>query len=112
MLTIPIVGALYDKHNHRVLGAVVGCLIFAVGWLALTLGADAKKGGALPAELAWVGTPWLATVGLALGCSFFLGAMWPCIPLLVPPEHVGLAFGVRQPRYMRTPERRCSKVMR
>ena len=47
----------------------------------------------LPPDLQWAGLPWVATVGLALACALFLGGLWPCIPELVPQQHVGLAFG-------------------
>ena len=35
----------------------------------------------------------MATFLVALGASLFFGGLWPCVPLMVPAEHVGLAFG-------------------
>ena len=54
MLLMPTIGTLYDRYGNRVVGAGVGCVIFAVAWLALTLGADVSRGGMLPPHLAWV----------------------------------------------------------
>ena len=63
----------YDHYGFRVAGSSLGCALFAAAWLALTVGADTERGGVLPADLAWVGTPWAATVTIALACALFLG---------------------------------------
>lgn len=41
-----------------------------------------------------IDTPYLGTVGVALGASMFFGGTWPCVPLLVNESNVGTAFGL------------------
>jgi MFS family permease len=84
LVLMPLIGMLYDAKGRRLAGGGIGCAIFALSWLALTLGADLGMGSS---------TPIVSTVGIAAGASLFFGGLWPCVPLLVEEEHVGTAFG-------------------
>jgi MFS family permease len=88
---LPIAGALYDQRGGRILGAAIGCAIFTCGWFAITVGSSSHSGGEL--EHPWAGTPWAATVAVALGAAMFFGGLWPCVPMMVPAANVGVAFG-------------------
>ena len=84
LILMPAIGMLYDAKGHRLAGASMGCVIFALSWLALTVGSSMGAPS---------GTPLGSTVGVALAASLFFGGTWPCVPLLVEEHLVGTAFG-------------------
>lgn len=89
IVLVPSFGVIYDRCDGtgrgRIYGASLGCIIFGLSWLALTN---------LKPSLAPTSTPYLGTLGIALGASMFFGGTWPCVPLLVDESRVGTAFGI------------------
>jgi MFS family permease len=79
MVCAPFAGQLVDKWGRRATLMVVGSLIMVPGHLAL---------GLTRVYPAWP--------MIALGAAFVLvpAAMWPSIPLIVPKDKVGTAFGL------------------
>ena len=68
---MPAIGMLYDAKGHRLAGASIGCVSFALSWLALTVGSSMGAPS---------GTPLGSTVGVALAASLFFGGTWPLNP--------------------------------
>ena len=78
MLLSPALGWLVDRHGQMVHWCCGGFLVlaFALVWLAFE----------------W--PPWPAFILMGVAFSVEPAAAWACMPILVPPEHSGFAFGL------------------
>eukprot|EP01088_Endostelium_zonatum_P001216 TRINITY_DN11515_c0_g1_i1.p1 TRINITY_DN11515_c0_g1~~TRINITY_DN11515_c0_g1_i1.p1 ORF type:complete len:527 (+),score=77.72 TRINITY_DN11515_c0_g1_i1:42-1622(+) len=103
MICSPIFGFVIDRIGRRVTIMIVGQLLLipcmiAMSWSG-TSDSQSSNGDAwnptIPSD-GWLRVltpyPWVAIIGFAY--SLAPAAMWPCVPLVIDPRSVGLAFGV------------------
>lgn len=78
MLASPLLGAVVDRWGQAVHLCTAGFVLLLV---ALAL-------------LYWGAAPWPAFLLFGVAFSVEPAALWPCVPMLVPPAQSGFAFGV------------------
>lgn len=89
LVLMPSISMIYDTCDKtgrlRICGASLGSIILSSSWFVLVMPNPSLASNA---------TPYLGTLGVALGSAMFFGGAWSCVPLLVKGSHVGTAFGL------------------
>lgn len=81
LLLSPPLGVYVDRRGNMM-------ILCTVGFLLLTVSAILLLATGHSAVVAW-----LAFLTLGVAFSVEPAAVWPCIPVLCPPQHTGFAFG-------------------